>query len=297
MSAYNAENTIRRAISSVLNQTHKNVELVIVNDSSTDKTLDIINSFVDDRIKVINHTENLGAGWARYNGIKQMTGEYNTFCDSDDELLPDTIETLLKEAVKKGVDIVSPGYTYHSLNGPTYDRLPDKDLIREGSLMKIDNSNTLHFININLIKSYLWGTVDYSKRRFVEDTPTFMNILQIAKGRSIIPFAGYQYYQTEGSLCESSTELKKEIFSCLGLVDNYDFFVKHKPTEVYNIVKTLEFRLARMFQLLYSSMEDKSIYKEELTEVLQFYKQLVAQNKGNEKLVNGVVVQQVNFKG
>lgn len=280
MSAYNAEKTIGRAIKSVLNQTHKNIELVIINDCSTDKTGDIIASFKDDRIKLINHSENLGAGWARHNGLKQMSGDYTAFCDSDDELLPNTIETLLKEAVSKDVDIVSPGYKYHRLDGALIDKIPDKDLIKDGNLMKVDSSNTLHFININLIKSYLWDKVEYSTRRFVEDTPTFMNILQIAKGRSIIPFAGYQYYQTPGSLCNSSSELKKEIFSCLGLIDNYYFFVKNVPNEVYSILKTLEYRLSKLFYFLYFSKEDYlTLYKSELEEIMVFYTKYITDGK------------------
>ena len=72
MSCYNAENTVARAIQSVLNQTYQDFELVIVNDYSTDNSEQVIKQFNDSRIKLINHSENKGAGLARRTAISNM---------------------------------------------------------------------------------------------------------------------------------------------------------------------------------------------------------------------------------
>ena len=91
MSCYNAEKTVARAIQSVLNQTYQDFELVIVNDCSTDNSEQVIKQFNDSRIKLINHSENKGAGLARRTAIANMSGDYMTFLDADDYLHPQEI--------------------------------------------------------------------------------------------------------------------------------------------------------------------------------------------------------------
>ena len=85
LSAYNEEKFIRKAIESVSNQTLEDIEIIIINDGSTDNTLDIINSYADkdNRIVVIDQ-ENIGLGASRNKGMKIARGEYVTFLDADD---------------------------------------------------------------------------------------------------------------------------------------------------------------------------------------------------------------------
>lgn len=84
---YNKEKTISRAVNSVLNQTYRNFEVIIVNDGSTDKSLNIAQSIPDNRIKIITK-ENGGVSSARNMGIKMATYDYIAFLDSDDMWLP-----------------------------------------------------------------------------------------------------------------------------------------------------------------------------------------------------------------
>lgn len=84
---YNRENTIKRAIDSVLVQTYANIELIIVDDASTDHTVDIIKSYEDDRINLICLRKRGGANKARNIGISNARGEFVAFQDSDDEWL------------------------------------------------------------------------------------------------------------------------------------------------------------------------------------------------------------------
>jgi glycosyltransferase involved in cell wall biosynthesis len=88
MPTYNRAYIIRRAISSVLNQTHSNFELIIVDDGSTDNTAEVVDSFNNSRIVYIKHAINLGIASARNTGIAKSRGEYVAFLDSDDEWLP-----------------------------------------------------------------------------------------------------------------------------------------------------------------------------------------------------------------
>lgn len=92
MPAFNAEKTISQSISSVLNQSYENFELIIIDDSSTDKTLDIARGNDDKRIKIISNTINSGVAKSRNIGIATANGQYIAFLDSDDLWYKDKLE-------------------------------------------------------------------------------------------------------------------------------------------------------------------------------------------------------------
>ena len=94
MPVYNVENYIGESIQSVINQKYPNFELLIINDGSTDHTLDVINTFADKRIKVINQ-ENSGVSIARNVGIDNANGEYISFLDGDDIYEPEFLELMI----------------------------------------------------------------------------------------------------------------------------------------------------------------------------------------------------------
>jgi len=92
MPIYNRENTVERAIKSVLEQTYSNLEVILVDDGSKDNTLDILSKIKDDRVKLLCHGSNKGGSAARNTGLKIATGDYIAFLDSDDEWLPQKLE-------------------------------------------------------------------------------------------------------------------------------------------------------------------------------------------------------------
>lgn len=89
--AYNAESSIKTTIDSIINQTYKNIEIIVVDDGSKDSTAEIVESYKNDRIKLINK-ENGGVSSARNLGIKSSRGDYVAFCDSDDVWSLDKLE-------------------------------------------------------------------------------------------------------------------------------------------------------------------------------------------------------------
>lgn len=94
MPAFNAEETIGEAIQSVLEQTHKELELIIVDDASTDKTLSIAVEYArkDTRIRVLENIGNIGVSCSRNNGVDAANAEWIAFLDSDDIWVPDKLE-------------------------------------------------------------------------------------------------------------------------------------------------------------------------------------------------------------
>lgn len=104
---YNAENFLYESLSSVLNQTLGDIELICVNDGSKDRSLRILEKFAkeDNRIKIIDQ-ENAGCGAARNRALDEATGDYIYFFDPDDYILPDAFEKLYVTAINTDSDIV-----------------------------------------------------------------------------------------------------------------------------------------------------------------------------------------------
>ena len=108
---YNMEKRLNKCLDSLINQTYKNIEIIVVNDGSMDHSLDIIREYQakDSRINVINQ-RNMGISEARNNGLAIATGDYLCFADSDDYVELDMIEELVNKITTDKSDIVVCDY-------------------------------------------------------------------------------------------------------------------------------------------------------------------------------------------
>ena len=111
MSAYNEAKNIEKAMRSVLQQTFRNIELIVVDDASTDDTIEVIRTIaaVDGRVKIIRHEENMGLSATRRSGWENAVGDYVQFMDGSDTLNPLAIETMYKQAKMSGAEIIVMG--------------------------------------------------------------------------------------------------------------------------------------------------------------------------------------------
>ena len=98
MATYNRASTLARAIDSVVRQDHRFWELLIVDDGSTDDTLELLRGYDDQRIVVLTHDHNRGVSAAKNTGLDHVSGEWFTFLDSDDEALPNALSAMLAVA-------------------------------------------------------------------------------------------------------------------------------------------------------------------------------------------------------
>ena len=123
---YNVEKYIRKCIESVCGQTYRNLEIILIDDGSPDKSGEICDEYAaaDSRIKVI-HLENGGVSRARNIGLDMATGKYIGFVDSDDYIRPGMYETLVDNMEKENVDTVICGFISVTEEG---DVLPDKQI-------------------------------------------------------------------------------------------------------------------------------------------------------------------------
>lgn len=97
-------------LNSIVNQTYKHFELILINDCSTDNSMEIIQQFEKNNpninLKIISHTQNSGQSVARNNGIKHASGKYLLFIDSDDSLMPNTLSHMVSLAEKNDLQLV-----------------------------------------------------------------------------------------------------------------------------------------------------------------------------------------------
>ena len=107
---YNSANYVKRTIGSVLNQTYKNFELLIIDDCSTDNTINIVNSYDDKRIKVIKSDRNYGAAHSRNVGICESAGDYIAFLDGDDCWISNKLEKQLNFMIDNNYHFSSTNY-------------------------------------------------------------------------------------------------------------------------------------------------------------------------------------------
>ncbi|MGI8499583.1 MAG: glycosyltransferase [Hassallia sp.] len=144
--AYNCAKTIKETIESVLNQSFTDFELLVINDGSTDSTLDIVSQIEDCRIKIFSY-KNAGGNVSRNRGINHAVGEFISFLDADDIWTPEKLATQLQaidknpttkvayswtDYIDENGKFVSSG-THISLNGNVYEQLLVKNFLENGS--------------------------------------------------------------------------------------------------------------------------------------------------------------------
>ncbi|MBD2341698.1 glycosyltransferase family 2 protein [Calothrix sp. FACHB-156] len=105
--SYNTENYIYQAIDSALNQTLKNIEIIVVDDASTDGTLNVLKKFNDPRLKILVNPKNIGVAGTRNRALKVAKGQWVAVLDSDDWYAPERLERLLQVAYSEGADMVA----------------------------------------------------------------------------------------------------------------------------------------------------------------------------------------------
>lgn len=264
--AFNIEKYIHKCLTSILNQTYKNLEVIVVNDCSTDTTMEIVETFKDERLKVINHEKNKGAGQARKTGIEASTGDYVITIDGDDWISEDFIEKLVENAKETDADIVSGGITIvHNDEYQEIKRFLPK--ISEGfqKFMDYDNKKIV-FLNNKLVRRTMYDIVPYSTRRYCEDTPVILPLLYYANKVSYADTQGYFYLQHNMSLCHRVNAFEESLFKALCSKDCMSFF-SDKGEKYKGLISQKEF--IQYITIIKKTMtpELENIYSKELGEL------------------------------
>lgn len=146
---YNSSKYIKECLDSVIKQTYKNLEIILVDDKSSDNSIEIIKSYNDKRIKLIELENNVGAAISRNKGIEASTGDYLCFLDSDDFWKLNKIEKQIKFI--KNREFIYAGYTYYK-RGKTHNVKVPKHIDYKESLKNTTIFTSTVMFNMNKLK-------------------------------------------------------------------------------------------------------------------------------------------------
>lgn len=237
---YNVEKYITRCIESVINQTYSDIEIIIVNSDSTDRTGDICRQYakLDSRINYV-HKESEGPGAARTRGFEKSTGKYITFVDGDDWLEDDAVEILYKKAEELQADIVLGDILY------VFEDIETETLLKSYSKIRLDEqvciSGRQDVSIINKCRTFTWGKLyrrEFLKEnRFAQNLYTYEDLATVpvlfaqAKKVGYVNKPIYNYLRNRGtSLVNDKSRAKEMVIALSELnknfyrLDDYEYF-------------------------------------------------------------------------
>ena len=237
--AYNVEKYISSCLNSLLNQTKKEIEIIVIDDGSTDNTLNILNEYKKNnpsKIHVVSQ-ENQGLSITRNNGSKLSTGKYILFVDGDDEIdinllknLWDKLEEFPYDVIAFNVEVIYPN---------------KKIIVNPGITSDIKNFNLdskkkfltdMYCMACNKIyKKDLFkdNTLLFTPNTWFEDVLLMHKLIPNITSLGYLDFPGYKYYQRENSITYTYSDKLKDINFVLEKILEY-----YKKNDLYSIYKS-----------------------------------------------------------
>lgn len=283
MPVYNSSNFLNKSIESIQNQTLKDIEIICVDDGSTDDSIDVLNKLNDKygNIKIICQ-ENSGPGIARNNGIKNAYGEYIAFLDSDDIFLDNfALEKMYSLGKSNDSDLIcanlkriNQDYTIDT----NYDFLNSrfKYFYKKDCLNSEDYGIPFAFYKNLFKRSFLEeNKIDFPDLRFGEDPVFMVNVLVKVNEFFVLPLDLYGYnHSVGGGVNEKITNFEKKNAYIKHFKDIFDILKIHKLNSIFSIYKK-EF----IDYLFYSNnIHDKEI-KEIVKNLFNNYKEYFDENE------------------
>lgn len=249
---YNGEKYLNECIKSICKQTYKNIEVIIIDDGSTDDTHNICDSWAskDSRIIVI-HKNNEGVSSARNEGIAKSTGKYIYFCDSDDLVNKDCIKVLHNAMADFYADLAL--CTYGNISD--YER----ETVEQYAAKTVDSDNILSLMMIDKqYAGYLWNKMFRrdmindirfdTKLKYCEDLVFCLKYLEKVSNGVMVPEPLYYYRDNPSGAMNQSFNVNRlsyilsQEFVC-------DYLLKHCTNE--EIKKTEHYKLAQLYSSYY----------------------------------------------
>lgn len=269
---YNVEDYLDRCIDSIIKQTYKNIEIIIVDDGSTDKSKNICEKYKkkDKRIKLYK-TTNKGSSYARNYAIKKSKGKYLAFVDSDDYIENNMIEILYNNLIKEKADISC--CTFY-------------EVYKNKIIKKINNENYYVMNNIETIKKsflddglsvYLWNKL-YKRELFngielpvgKRSQERFVMYEIFDKVKKVVYETKCLYYYTQRKISVSNNLDNVNTDSIEACLNAVNYLKKYRSLRDIVIKDYLNTRLRCYKRLLYANKEDKKIKKDYLREVKNY---------------------------
>lgn len=259
---YNVEDYLGECIESVLNQTYKDIEVILIDDGSTDKSPAICDQYSkqDDRIKVF-HQENRGISATRNLGLKYATGEYIGWVDSDDIIHSQMYEILINNIIKESASISCCGYKRIKEKKEAITQETNNiEIISEELAIKMIRGNITCFLWDKLFSREVFKDIEFLDYKAGEDFLALMEIL--CKKQKVVKTdrVCYYYRLRENSLLntvniEGKRELLKSDYYAYNIINRYrcddkkwmNYKVLYNNVLVHNQIKKVKSKEVKQF--------------------------------------------------
>ncbi len=294
---YNAESYLKRCVDSILGQTYKNLQVILVDDGSTDSSGNLCDFFknIDDRILVL-HQKNSGVSIARNSGMDNASGEYLMFVDSDDTLKRNAVELLLSHALEYSADIVSAVKSTIDINGNEHCVYDDEEFnIYEGITplkMSLEYDRQTNSACAKLFNKKFIGNTRFAAGRNINEDGYF-----IFECYSRMPklvqhnISVYNYYVNKNS--SSRREFSEKYFDMLYFAEKKMKYIKVNYPDLLSSANNMMVSTHLFFlEVLCRPKQSKykKAQKESIRLVRTMYKQYTTLNKHEKKIALIVVL-------
>lgn len=226
---YNVQDYLPKCIDSIINQTYKNLEIILVDDGSTDSSGIICEKYErkDNRIRVI-HQANAGLSSARNAGLDIAKGDFISFVDSDDYIHKDMLAAMVKKSTEVQADIAICNYYFVDSKGKIIEHdstIQNETVVSQDRIMELLSKGWLPSVMScsKLYKRSIFNNLRFPVGRIHEDDFLAHKIMAHAEKILLIPNFFYYYLQREGSISKEKFSLKK--FDRIdALLERFDFF-------------------------------------------------------------------------
>ncbi|MEH7444042.1 glycosyltransferase [Bacillus sp. JJ1122] len=242
---FKVEKYLNRCINSILSQTYRNIEVILVNDGSPDRCGSMAEEYaaIDSRVKVI-HKENGGLSDARNVGMEQVTGKYTMFVDSDDWLPANAIEMLINTCKRYKADVVQSAFYYAYEDHLLFDH---KHYSQKGTPVTLNRESLMYeLVKNERVKNFAWGKlyktsilqgIPFKKGVLFEDVFWAHQVMDRVKKFVLINQPLYFYLQRSDSIVASYTPRNLDILA--GLKERHKFIeanYKELVDESYKVI-------------------------------------------------------------
>ncbi len=271
---YNVAPYLKEAIDSVICQSYPYLEIILINDGSTDGSKDICEQYAlrDERIKLINQN-NRGLSAARNEGLNAATGEFIAFLDSDDAYYPNFLETLLNAILSYDTDLaMCKCKTYQTESNMKSDEHRRKTVPsilpglydRDNSLRALLGGAINPGVWNKLYKKKLWESVRFPEGFVYEEVRTLYQILDISESMYVCEDPLYLHRKRHGSITETCSQ--KNISDWFLAYSYFDDFVLENTPSVFTGKMLEDSRRQRMHTMVrfYGLYSGDQLYKEYL---------------------------------
>lgn len=274
---YNVENELERCLESICNQTYKNLEIILVDDGSTDNSGKICDNLIkkDKRIKVF-HQDNMGLAAARKTGYLMSTGGVIAFVDSDDYIETDMYELMLTSMQNNNADLVFCSYNSitNGIDDRRYFAAYNKVLNKDDALKYLANDEIKSFMWNKLYKRNILRDTDFYIGKLMEDFLCMTDIFNRCEIIFYCSAAFYNYVRRENSIMGHKSNMFKYWEACNFRFNWYKI----------NYPKYIALALNRVVRVALTCFENKNLNLEQKIIVKNFLKNNIGQILMNSNL-------------